>query len=98
MADYRYEITMATDPAGELAIRAVFENHPTINRWKMHSTWRTRTLTPSVTIRTLVSTGPTINKADLDNEHIAIANELRAVSSERVVVSVVQAEKILELP
>lgn len=98
MATYRYEITMMSVPGAEEFLRGLMPGFPNIARWKIYSSWRTVALAPSLNILTLASTGSTINKADLDNDHIAVANAIKTqYPAFRVIVTSVQSDVIIEL-
>lgn len=99
MATYRYEITLtALCGQGELPhMDSLMVNYPQILRWKYHATWRATAARPSITMNTLVDTGPGVNKADLDQWHLNLAADIKAMHpTERVVVSNIQVDKIFD--
>jgi hypothetical protein len=97
MADYRYEITTGGLDTQLEDLRTIMLDYPLV-RYKISGQWRRTVLQPAITLVSLVSTSPGVNKTDLDNMFLAITERIHVLSpGMRVVLTVFQTDMLLEV-
>jgi hypothetical protein len=97
MPDYRYEITTGGLDTQLEDLRTIMLDYPTV-RYKISSQWRRETLQQAITLVSLVSTAPGVNKTNLDNMFLEIISKIALVSpGMRIVLTVFETNMLIEI-
>ena len=79
MADFVYQLTFPANEVGLQNLRTILLPFTGLTDWTITSEWRADVLESVVVFTAIVSTSPTINKADLDVTFLDIANQIKAL-------------------